>query len=148
MGKTNDISSNLIPPPMAIECLHCGKCCTELGQIQMIVSSNDIRRWIEEGEWDILERVNLCFGITHRFHSCFDKILMDNDLKQCRICHGGDVYNEAKTSTRCVFLKKTRNKNEYKCSIEETKPDHCRSWEVGWHVNCPQNHLNPLPDDI
>ena len=135
------------------ECLRCGRCCSERGQDEMYVSSNDVKRWIYEFRTDILEKLNFCTGILNDKRSCLDQVLENGDkkdsfgaLKQCEECWGGDIVNTAWTSTKCVFLRKIRNEDMYRCSIEKTKPDHCREWQVGWHKNCPQRHLNPNPD--
>lgn len=121
------------------ECLRCGKCCMELGQDDMIVSREDVARWIDEDRWDILYLISPCMNvnwghITNNYDSC-GMLVLDTD-KQCENCSGGDIINPKSQSSRCIFLRKIRNEPQYKCVIHETKPNHCRKWEVGKWKNC------------
>lgn len=128
---------------MTFECLRCGKCCSELGQDRMIVSSWDIGRWIQEERWDILKHVTQCIqGTWVGKKSCFD-IIQANGYVQCSNCHsGGGIINvEELMSGKCLFLKK--KEAIFECSIQETKPDHCNRWEVGKYTYC-QARLHKL----
>lgn len=120
-----------------MDCLQCGKCCIELGQDQMIISNLDVARWINEDRFDILYMIDPCLkvqGGSTKYNSCGE--LLDDTLKQCSNCGGGDIENPHYSSRRCVFLRKTKGMPFYKCKIQETKPNHCKNWPVGKHTNC------------
>ena len=124
------------------ECLRCGRCCSELGQNRMMISDLDIERWIREERWDILKNVTQCTeGSWLRENSCYS-IIKEKGFIQCRTCRsGGLIVNpEGFPSGKCLFLKKKGN--VFECSIEETKPNHCKDWRVGEYSNCPQNQSN------
>ena len=106
----------------------------ELGQDEMYVEGDDIARWIREERWDILNYLNFCSNLSPEIKTCFD--MVDLLEWQCEDCFGGEIINPHVYSTRCVFLRKVRNKPHYKCGIQETKPNHCRVWKVGEWKNC------------
>ena len=121
------------------ECLRCGRCCAELGQNRMLVSDLDITRWINEKRWDILKNVTQCIeGSWLNENSCYD-IIKEKGFEQCHTCHsGGAIINKnGFPGGECLFLRK--NGEIFECSIEETKPDHCKRWPVGEYYRCPQH---------
>lgn len=84
------------------ECTRCGKCCLKY---DISPSGEDVKRWIREKRWDILEHV---------------MILGDDDDPW------GDIVGP---TSRCPFLRKDNGKNTYKCRIHETRPQVCRDYE-------------------
>lgn len=90
------------------ECKRCGKCCFRFPQLEAY--AEDIKRWRKEGRDDILQYVDI-------FHfSSFDT---------------GDLWFNPKNGmelNRCPFLRKVKNKDEYKCGIHETKPTVCKNY--------------------
>ncbi len=120
-----------------MECLHCGRCCMELGQEIMIVDKDDVARWIREERWDILCYLDNCYELNlkenWKYNNCLELI---SEKGQCKDCTGGDIENPHEWSNRCVFLRKVKNKPYYKCRIQETKPNHCRAYSVGEWKNC------------
>ena len=119
-------------------CLRCGRCCSELGQNRMMISDWDITRWIREERWDILKNVTQCAeGSWLGENSCYD-IIKERGFKQCHTCRGGTIINpNGFPGGECLFLEKKGN--IFECSIQETKPDHCKRWKVGEYYRCPQN---------
>ena len=95
-------------------CERCGKCCqgSIVGSLQAMV--DDIKRWRDEGREDILLYVDQ-----------YD--IKDADWCSCDIWVSPITRRDL---TRCPFLRKIRNKDEYKCSIHETKPKWCREYPI------------------
>lgn len=94
---------------VCVECQQCGKCCIEFVS-GFSATENDIIRWRQEKRDDILEYV----------------YFMDENETY------GDLFFNPRTGeeiyTRCPFLRKIRNKNQYVCRIHETKPEVCRNY--------------------
>ena len=119
-----------ITKPEQQVCLCCGKCCLQFGQETMIVDNDDVARWIREERWGILQYLDNCHGLSlSEYHNCAQMVLGTG--KQCEGCTRGYITNPHKTSWRCIFFSKVRNKPNYRCGIQETKPNHCKRYPVG-----------------
>jgi hypothetical protein len=86
-----------------------------------LVDEEDIKRWITEGRFDILQHVE-----------CFEKdSLCGNiiEIEQCEDCEntGKEIVANA-GSGRCPFVRKVRKKLFYKCRIHSTKTEECRGY--------------------
>jgi len=107
---------------MKFECKRCGKCCVKFTGT-LSATKEDILRWRKEGRDDIIAYV----------------YFMGDDW--------GDLFFHPETGgeihDRCPFLRKIRNKNEYKCMIEETKPEVCRNYPHG--RKCIKNEDMNIP---
>ena len=101
--------------PEEFKCEQCGGCCTNIsGGYMFTPTPRDIYKWREACRFDILE-------YCEQVHSFDD----DNDLT------GYDAWVSPVTHEdvyRCPFKRKIRNKDKYKCTIHEIKPDHCQIW--------------------
>lgn len=84
-------------------CTKCGHCCLNLGDAYCTsCDSGDYDRWVNEKRQDILEYI------------------------EC-----GDLWFSPITGDeveRCPWLRKVRNKEQYNCQINNTKPKHCREF--------------------
>lgn len=120
-----------------LECQRCGRCSAELGQSRMMISDLDIKRWVREKRWDILKNVTQCKeGSWLEGNSCYS-IIKEKGFVQCSTCRTGGLIINTKEpmSSKCLFLRENNGISE--CSIQETKPDHCREWRVGEYYKCP-----------
>ena len=97
---------------MCFVCKRCGNCCLNLADAyQCSVDQADVAIWREKLRDDILEWV---------------------DAIDCG--HGEKVYDiwiNPRTGddvTRCPWLRKLPNKNQYACRIHEVKPRVCREY--------------------
>lgn len=102
---------------MSFECRRCGKCCLDesfMGTLS--ATKEDIERWIIEDRWDIL---NYC-DIYYHTNS---EIL------------GGDLWIDpsGREYLQCPFVRKIRDKDEYECLINETKPEVCKNYPTAHH---------------
>jgi Fe-S-cluster containining protein len=89
------------------QCHNCGWCCFRWGGGTLSASPRDIRRWKKEKRQDILDRCDF-----------FDT-------------GWADLWFHPETGEElesCPWLKKVRGKPEFKCSINETKPEVCHQY--------------------
>ena len=92
------------------ECEQCGLCCFQTEHVDICLE--DIKRWKSIGREDLFS---------------------DDMIKEWYYFGTSGLFRNEKTS-RCPFLKKRLNKNEYYCNIQEIKPLFCRQF--------PQNKKN------
>jgi hypothetical protein len=99
------------------QCLRCGQSCTD----ERLVDEEDIRRWVAEGRYDILQHVE-CF---QKDEWCANVI----DIEQCGDCEntGKEIVTNS-YSGRCPFVRKVRKKPCYKCRIQSTKTEECSGY--------------------
>ena len=98
-------------PPKGFTCRLCGDCCRLLDAFDTCATEEDIRLWKNKGRRDILEWVNPihCGGDEYVF----------------------DIWISPKTGdyvTRCPWLRKVPNRDNYICRIHDVKPEHCREF--------------------
>ena len=100
-------------------CRRCGRCCLHMSNICLF--QEDLERWEREGREDL----------------CSKRMEVEwSGFSESRLFRN-------RTSCRCPFLRKERNKDTYICKINHTKPTECRIFpiskehelEVGW--GCP-----------
>jgi Fe-S-cluster containining protein len=103
-----------------VKCEKCGSCCLQLKGI-INVSDEDIKRWVNENRADILQ---YCYGWRGL-----------NDAKEEVVRHLTKGVNmemwfdaERDEIDLCPFLRKKYGKNEFECTIHETKPEVCRNY--------------------
>jgi Fe-S-cluster containining protein len=100
-------------PPKDFECKQCGNCCLNLTDaICTCVSEEDVQRWHAGEREDILEWV-VPIGLGH-------------------LCVH-DIWISPRTGdsvSRCPWLRKVRGKDTYICRIQDTKPEHCRTYPL------------------
>ncbi len=97
-----------------LTCLRCGKCC--FVDLTAYAEPNDFERWHTENRQDILEII-----------------------EQRHLIWAGDrmISSETGDSPReCPFL--CSSGHDWLCSIYETRPLVCRSYEPGCSELCPQ----------
>jgi Fe-S-cluster containining protein len=120
------------------ECLRCGRCCKTAGDV-LHITQKDVDRWKTEGRNDILSKLFLVRLACTRCNvewpphtggkcpqcggSSVDGVYYWLDLKMPK-----NWFAQLMGSPRCPFLKKIRNKSEYSCRINETKPEICREF--------------------
>jgi len=97
-----------VPRWLAAACTGCGKCCIDTNYMRSLpATKSDIRRWRREGREDILEYVDFV---------------------------GAGVYvlwvKEGVESSRCPFVRKTRGKPTFHCTIHESRPEACRGYPL------------------
>jgi Fe-S-cluster containining protein len=98
-------------PPNGFKCKQCGHCCLDLTACATWASAEDVERWAREGRDDILEWVvPIAVGDVVFAYD----IWLDPET-------GEDV-------SRCPWLQKLPNKNEYICLIQDTKPELCSTF--------------------
>ena len=87
---------------LGFQCKRCGRCCLSTDHID--ICEKDLEGWIRAGRTDLTnERMMLeweHFGSSGLFHN--------------------------RTSQRCPFIRKVRNKKEHYCTIYDVKPMFCR----------------------
>jgi Fe-S-cluster containining protein len=107
-------------------CQRCGACCNE-GRI-LPLDKPDFERWVEQGRMDILKhsKIQLKNGKFIRG----DQVKIEN-LDQISFNGSSLLWYSPKGRrlNKCPFLRKLRTKPEYKCLINDTKPDRCRKYE-------------------
>jgi Fe-S-cluster containining protein len=100
-----------IMPPNGFKCKQCGHCCLDLNAFATCASEEDVERWASEGRDDILEWVvPVAVG---------------------DVVFAYDIWLDPKTGddvSRCPWLQKLPNKNEYICLIQDTKPELCSTF--------------------
>ncbi len=87
--------------PDGFRCTRCARCCGIPGAYEFDVDPDDLKRWEEEGEFEIFDHLDGDYGWVKNPDS-------------------------AEEVGRCPFLRKDRNKPTYHCRIHGTKPLHCR----------------------
>lgn len=137
-----------LPDLICFICHRCGKCC-DWGGPSLSATKNDIKRWKKEGREDILRYVEFI-----RVKACpkCKKGFPPNE-KICNICGVKlrwetivtDLWFDPVTGEelqRCPFLRKVRNRSEYRCKIHETKPETCRDSPIIVPTECEKCGLN------
>lgn len=115
------------------QCLRCGELCGEAKDVYR----EDVKRWMIELRFDILEHVDcwskrgFCIGLSDLFEPCDG-------------CKGGELVTFSK-NWKCPFLRKVRNKPYYECRIHETTIEECRGYLCEKSV--PVAHLNWIDVD-
>jgi Fe-S-cluster containining protein len=97
------------------ECIRCGKCClADMTAFVSGIEEEDIKRWKNEGRYDILH-------IIDNEHSLWagDHIISSQDGRYIHGCH---------------FL--SWDEEHYSCSIYETRPIVCRNFKPGSSALC------------
>ena len=102
-------------------CIRCGKCCVKYSGTLM-ATDEDLKRWKEEGRYDILKHISNG-DLWFKFEN--------GEEKEC--------------SGRCMWLRKKKNKNEYYCRINDTKPQICREYPTQQHKGCCKNEKIKIP---
>ena len=87
-------------------CKRCGRCCLSTDHVDLC--KKDIEGWERAGRRDLIDQKMLKewehFGSTGLFNN--------------------------RTSRRCPFIRKVRNKNEHYCTIYDVRPLFCRIFPV------------------
>ena len=99
-------------PPEDFKCKQCGNCCLNLSDaFETCAEDQDVKRWEEEGRWDILEWVDaIPIGEEHFVYDIWISPVTGDDVQ------------------RCTWLRKLPKNDKYKCRIHDTKPEHCREY--------------------
>lgn len=106
-------SGILIETDMArFHCRQCGECCRNL-IYHNDCTKEDYRRWQALDRIDILEKVKV---IKDDGKAATYKVWMDPDT--------GRLYRE------CPWLRESRIKNRFECSIQDVKPEFCRVYPL------------------
>ena len=111
---------------MSRKCKRCGSCCLQIGDI-INISEDDIKRWVKEGRSDILQ---FCAGWTK---DCF-KLMVWREKELIRYLNESinmEMWFNPKSGNEislCPFLRKQYGKNQFKCTIHNTKPKICREY--------------------
>jgi Fe-S-cluster containining protein len=133
---------------IGFECQQCGKCC-EWGGSSLSASEEDLERWERENRQDILDYISY---ITVEICPICEKGVLTED-KKCVKC-GVEAerkifcmdlwfdYSTGRELERCPFLRKVRNKDEYRCRINDTKPQRCKVFPVYVALECYKCDLN------
>jgi len=99
------------------QCLRCGKCCDH----ERVVCREDIERWMTDLRYDILEHVD-CFEKGWCINHC-------DFVEPCEDCNNAiKEIVTIRSSGRCPFVRKVRNKPYYECRIHDTAPEECRGY--------------------
>lgn len=93
-------------PLQGFRCKRCGRCCFSLKNVDLC--DKDIEIWERAGRLDL---------ITPKMQDEWERF-------------GSSGLFRNKTSKRCPFLRKVRNKKEYYCTLAELKPLLCRIFPV------------------
>lgn len=91
---------------MNLSCEQCGKCCLEWGAYFVLITAEDIDRWMNENRHDILRYIEFINKDT-----AFGWV---NPQNRTRL-------------SRCPFLYK-KDKSDYFCLIHNTKPKRCKDY--------------------
>jgi len=108
------------------KCLRCGSCCIQYHG-NNFANEEEIRRWIEEERFDIL---HYCYGWNEW---CFWNFI-ENPKEVLEYLTEGinsDVWFNPETQEEiylCPFLRKRRNREQFECSIHDTRPGVCREY--------------------
>ena len=108
-------------------CLRCGECCDH----GRTVFKEDIERWTNDLEFDILEHV-YC---SKKRGWCITHV----DVEPCEDCGSAEIVTR-RWSMRCPFVRKVRNKPYYRCGIHDTLPEECSGYLC--MKSLPVAHLN------
>ena len=87
--------------------------CQNLDGYRTTIYEEDVELWEREGRWDIIEWVE-----------CYED---ENGVLVNEIWFNPKTREEV---TRCPWLRKRRNKNQYYCRIHDVKPTHCREYPL------------------
>jgi hypothetical protein len=109
------------------QCLRCGQCCDD----ERSVYKEDIKRWIIDLRFDILQHVD-CFDKGW----CADHI----NLEPCEDCDNAGKEIVGIYDGRCPFVRKVRNKPYYECRIHDTETEECSGYLC--EKSLPVAHLN------
>lgn len=108
-------------------CSRCGHCCGIPGAYEFDAEIEDLERWKDDLESEILDHLDDGYGWVK------------------------DTQNREEVS-RCPFLRKDKNKETYKCRIHHTKPSHYRDFpKSAGHAlscGCPYWRTHPIPISI
>lgn len=91
------------------QCRQCGQCCQELDYHKQ-VTQTDIERWQAQGRQDILDWVA---GTPDQGQPTYRIWVQKGQMRLSR---------------QCPWLSKTAIQDRYQCSIQDTKPEICRSY--------------------
>lgn len=101
------IDTKPVPEWMGAACTCCGKCCTNSTFMTTLqVERSDVERWEDEGREDILRFVQPAGD------GMFDVWIDEKGVER----------------ERCPFVRKDRNRDTYRCTIYETRPEVCRQF--------------------
>jgi Fe-S-cluster containining protein len=93
----------------------------------LVASGEDVKRWMREWRWDILQWVEVIGGEDDPF---------------------GDLWVDEERqieAVRCPFVRKDRNRNTYHCRIYETRPQVCRNYEPWAPGSICEDVAEPTP---
>lgn len=108
-------------------CVRCGACCFIEGR-SLPLDRPDFVRWREQGRTDILKhsKIRLKDGTFFRG----DHVKLEN-LDQILFKGSSLLWysHKGRRLNKCPYLRMLRNKSEYKCLINNTKPERCQKFE-------------------
>jgi Fe-S-cluster containining protein len=103
-------------------CTRCGKCCTNIEFMgNLSATEEDVRRWDDQGRWDIMRYVSVLPPLPPWFPKGTGAAFPYADLWV-------DTENNDDEKLRCPFVRKDRNQNTYRCTIYEIRPQVCRDY--------------------
>jgi Fe-S-cluster containining protein len=121
------------------ECRRCGACCASIKYITVCFS--DVKRWVEQRRWDILEELDIDRTVTPLLANCGKKVLMSAKKEAEAVLEGLDVPDRVRVrellfitgslesavyvsrkNNACAFL---INDGLATCTLHDTKPRVC-----------------------
>lgn len=121
------------------ECRRCGACCASIKYITVCFS--DVKRWVEQKRWDILEELDIDRTVTPMLAACGKKALQAARREAEAVLEGPDVPDRervrellfitgslesavyvARKNNACAFLIKDGLAT---CAMHDTKPRVC-----------------------
>ena len=107
-------------------CERCGSCCLQFGGTNF-ADEADLRRWLKEERIDILQYAcgwnDWCNEVFRDYPELVIEYLTES--------LNAEFWFDPRTGNElsiCPFLKKRYRKQQFKCSIHETKPQTCREY--------------------
>ena len=121
------------------ECRRCGACCASIKYITVCFS--DVKRWVEQRRWDILDELDIDRTITPMLAACGKNALDNAKMEADALLEGLDVPGQervrellfitrslesavyvARKNNSCAFLIKDSLAT---CALHDTKPRVC-----------------------
>jgi len=109
-----------------MKCKRCGRCCIIEGRI-LGIEKTDLKRWMTQNRSDILEHLRIWLINDEKIRGTE---LKTEQLEQINFTEGW-FSPKGRRLNKCPFLKKEKNKPEFKCLIHDTKPNRCRDFKLG-----------------